>query len=267
MSMLMTTNSANHDQPEHAAGGVFCGRKTAWISLVMLGVVGVVGAEVGPSIDVGVGAGSDKQPLWQVAIERMREQGGYVAACVETELKVYNGDEKLLGTVTEVERMERTGKTIRWVTLSKNKSGSPGMAIKADFGLQSNPASALEGYDQWCRRRVGEYGGGPIEVWEGITVANPQNSILAYIDPASGFLKKAEFTMPYRSPVGSIVVKGELTCQRWSGDIWLPSRITMDQNGSLFLIRRHLRMVKTYKEWQPRARGSLSAITRIKADK
>ena len=252
MSMLMTTNSAHHDQPEHATGGLFCGRKTALIPLVVLCVVGVVGAEVVPSVDSGASGGSDERPLWQIAIERMREQGGYVAACVETDLKVYDGDEKLLGTVTEVERMERSGQTIRWVTLSKNKSGSPGMAIKADFGLQSNPASALEGYDEWRRQSVGEYGGGPIEVWEGITVANPQNSILAYIDPVSGFLKCAEFTMPYRSPVGSIIVKGELTCQRWSGDIWLPSQITMDQNGRLFFIKRHLRMVKTYKEWQPR---------------
>jgi hypothetical protein len=207
------------------------------------------------------------RPLWRIAIERMRDQGGYVAARVETDMKVFDGDEKLLGSVTEVERMERSGERFHWRTVSKNTSGNPGMTIKADFGLQANPSSVLEGYDQWYRRSVGEFEGGRIEVWEGISSADPKNSIVAYIDPVAGLLKRAEFTMPFRSPVGSIIVKGELTCQRLPGDIWLPSQITMDQTGRLFFVKRHLHMVKNYKEWQLRTGKSLSAIPRTKTEK
>lgn len=265
MRTLVATRRARQDHPGEAPGSILCGLRTGWILVPILGVACALGAE-GPSDNPGAGGGPARRPLWQIAIERMREQGGYVAANVETDLQVFDGDEKLLGTVTEAERMERSGDTIRWLTRSKNKSGSPGMTIKADFGLQSNPASALEGYDQWRRRGTGEFPGRPIEVWEGSTGADPQNRIVAYIDATTGSLRRAEFTMPFRSPVGSLIVKGELTCQRLSGDVWLPSRITMDQTGRFFFIKRHLHLVKTYTGWQPRVERTLSAIPRAKTD-
>ena len=265
MRVFKITPGALPDQPGKVKGNVSGGLRTAGVFAAMLCVAGALGAE-GPSGNPRAGGGPVRRPLWQIAIERMRDRGGYVAARVETDLQVFDGDEKLLGTVTEEERLERSGEKIRWLTLSKIKSGSPGMALKADFGLQSDPASALEGYDQWRRRSGGEVAGRPVEVWEGITAADPQNSIVATIDATAGFLTRAEFTLPFRSPVGSLIVKGELTCQRLPEGIWLPSRMTVDQTGRLFFIKRHLHMVKTYTEWQPRVERSLSAIPRAKTD-
>jgi hypothetical protein len=182
-------------------------------------------------------------------------------------MKVFDGQEKFLGTMTEVEQMERMGARLRWLTQSKTTEGSPGMTIKADFGLQSDPASALKGYDNWRRRSAEDSEAQSVEVWEGVDSTDPENGIVAFIDPATGFLRKAMFTLPFRSPVGSVLVKGELVCEQQPQGVWLPSQITMDQTGRFLFTKRHLHIVKKYKEWQTKETTTLSAIPRKNVDK
>ncbi len=191
------------------------------------------------------------EPLWQLAIKRTKEKGNYVAGCVLTEMSIFDGEEKLLGTVSEVERMERGGeKKLRWKTESKKQTGSPGMTIKADFGLQADPASALEGYDEWYLRGKGELEGKAIEVWEGISKANPKNKVIVSIDVESQFPRKAEFTIPFFTPLGSQLVNMTLTYALISDGVWLPAISVCDQKGRLLLIRRHIRIAKTYTDWK-----------------
>jgi hypothetical protein len=191
-----------------------------------------------------------KLPLWQAAIRRTRREGNYVAACVRTEMSVFDGDEKLLGMVNEVERMEREGGKTHWKTASKNQTGDPGMTIRADFGLQADPASALEGYDEWHLREKGVWEGKAFEKWEGISKANPNNTVIVSIDVESEFPRKADFTIPFFTPLGSQLVNMTLTYARSPEGVWLPDRSVCDQRGRFLLIRRHIRLAKTYTEWE-----------------
>lgn len=195
---------------------------------------------------------SSKPPLWQAAIKSTKANSHYIAGRIETEMSVFNGDGKLLGVVSEVERLELGQGKPRWKTESKKQTGSPGMTIKADFGLQADPGSALDGYDEWHLRGKDQLDGSPVEIWEGISRENPKNKVIAYIDLKTELPRKTESTMPFTTPVGSILVNATLT-YAWTADrVWLPSQIVMDQKGRLFFIKRHLHMIKDYKEWRPR---------------
>ncbi len=201
---------------------------------------------------VGAGDAERRLPAWQVAINRTKEKGHYVARCVRTEMRVYDGDENLLGSVSEVERMEPDGGKPRWKSESKNQTGNPGMTIRVDFGLQANPASALEGYDEWRLRGKGQLEGAAIEEWEGITQANPQNTVVVAIDVASGFPRKAEFTFPFSTPLGSQLVHMSLVYEPNPDGVWLPARSVCEQKARFFLYKRHIHLTKTYTDWAER---------------
>lgn len=208
-----------------------------------------------------------ERPLWEAAMNRLKENGGYVAACIETDMKVFGSDGRLLGSVLETERLERAEQKLRWVKTSNKKTGSPGMAVAADLGLQSDPASSLMGYDRWQCKGEEQIDGTSVEIWEGITKADPQNSILAYIERESAFLLRAEFTMPFRLPFGSVLIRGEMLCRRSSTGVWLPAQVTLEQTGRLLFMKRRVQITKNYREWEPRSSSYLSAIPRAKSQK
>jgi hypothetical protein len=222
----------------------------AWLAC-FLAAAGLLPAEApGPR----PGEGKERMPLWQAAIRHTREKGHYVAACVSSEMSVYDGDEKLLGTVSEVERLAQDQGKPQWKLESKKQTGSPGMTIRADFGLQADPASALEGYDEWHLQGKKEVDGRAVEIWEGTSQANPPNKVIASIDVESGFPRKAEFTIPFHFPLLSQVVTMTLTYAPGADGVWLPARSVCDQKGRLLLLKRHILLTKTYTDWESTGR-------------
>jgi hypothetical protein len=218
----------------------------AWFAC-LLSTSGLLQADAGAPRP---GGGTERVPLWQTAIKLTREKGNYVAASVRTEIKVFDGDEKWLGTVTEEERMERSTGKRRWKAVSRKQDGNPGMMIEADFGLQADPATVLEGYDEWHLLETGQSDGRAIEVWEGITKADPQNTVIASLDVESGFPRKAELAMPFHFPLISQVAKITLTYAPAADGVWLPATSVCDQRGRFLLIKRHIRLTKTYTDWE-----------------
>jgi hypothetical protein len=197
---------------------------------------------------------SKPQVQQQTSIQRVlsliAQSQGYKAGRMLNSLLVYDKTDILLGRIDTVMQLDVSKRNPEWSQVSQNRTGSPGMVIAMDFGIQGDPATVLKEYDSWLLNHEEAEDGKQLEVWVGSSHKEPGNSVSVWLEKNNQYPRKMSFKLPYKSILGSSIVTMELKYIRDKSGVYLPSRAVVDQTGRFLLTKRRIHFEVEYQDWK-----------------
>lgn len=189
-------------------------------------------------------------PVWKQATVLMARDGSYWAQRLDHTLTVYNADNEVLGGIETQAELKMDDGQPTWRSRQEKRTGHPGMVITMDLGIQKEPGAVLAEYDAWTLLRNDTIDRISVAVWRGTSSADPRNSATAYFDVASARPLRIDFTLPYKSLLGTQLVSLRLEYRATPEGAWLPWRAVVEHSGRILFMKRRIHLETEYREWR-----------------
>lgn len=194
-------------------------------------------------------------PAWEAslgrrAVEENVKPHRFWAGSMTSKLTVFDGANRLLGSVETDAELKVANQKPKWTPLQQRKTGSPGMMITMDIGIQSAPEKLFDEYTTWSHVKTIDAAEGRTQVWQGVSREDPRNTVVLQIGEADARPRSAVFSMPYKSWLGTQhQVELELYYRPNEDGIWLPWRSVVDQSTHMLLFKRRIRIETLFRDW------------------
>jgi len=189
------------------------------------------------------------EPLWQAAMAGIKSSQALTAARVVTVVTVFDGDEALLGTIESVETVSWTSGHPVWQNVAKKSTGKPGFTMELNLNIEKDPGGLLDGYGEWRPLAAAQLEGASYSVWESHRPGDETDTARVFVDPQTSRPKRADFTMPIHSNLGTRLVALTVLFGPGPKQTWVPVQATIDQTGRFMFWKRHLVITKTFHGW------------------